>query len=563
VSNALDRVSIRNKIISAFTLLLCGTVALGAFSLQRLNQIDSIAGVVRDTSLPAARLLEVMAQSSERVRVAQAGVLLAPNPARRKSSNDIIKSQIARFTTAEAQYEPLIASPQERESANAVLAAWRRYMAMSQKWYAMEEAGDTVGASALYSGDLSDQSKSFRDGLDKHVEFAVSEGKRSADLGSELSRTAPRWILGALGIIALLCILTGWSMIRSISTPITVMTDAMRRLAGGEMKVRIPGSSRSDEIGGMATAVQVFKDNMIRAAELSAAQETAHAATEQRATRLNDLLHGFETKIGSLVGILSSASTEMEKTAQSMSSTATQTNEQALAVTSAAEEANAGVQTVASAAEELTSSIGEISRQVVQSSRITEQAVNEARRTDKVVRALAVSAQKIGDVVVLINNIAGQTNLLALNATIEAARAGDAGKGFAVVASEVKSLAQQTGKATEEIGIQISQIQAATNEVVQSINGITTVIGEVSVIITTIASAVEQQGAATGEIARNVQQTAVSTQEVTANIAGVSQAANDTGTAASHVLNAAGDLSRQADHLSGEVRQFVAGIRAA
>ncbi len=221
------------------------------------------------------------------------------------------------------------------------------------------------------------------------------------------------------------------------------------------------------------------------------------------------------------------------------------------------------MQTVASAAEQLTASISEISRQVLQSSRITERAVADARRTDTVVRALSDGAQKIGDVVGLITSIAGQTNLLALNATIEAARAGDAGRGFAVVASEVKNLAQQTAKATDEIGAQIGQIQTATGEAVEAIRAITGVIEEVSTIATAIASAVEQQGAATAEIARNVQQTAVSAHEVTSNIAGVSQAANDTGAAAAQVLSAAEGLSRQAATLTDEVNEFAAGIRAA
>jgi methyl-accepting chemotaxis protein len=218
---------------------------------------------------------------------------------------------------------------------------------------------------------------------------------------------------------------------------------------------------------------------------------------------------------------------------------------------------------VAAAAEELTASIGEIGRQVAQSSKITSKAVDDAKRTDTIVRALAESAEKIGNVVGLITDVASQTNLLALNATIEAARAGDAGKGFAVVASEVKNLANQTGKATEEIDAQITHIQAATKEAVEAIRGISATIEEVSAISTTIAAAVEEQGAATAEIARNVQQTTQAAQEVTVGISGVSQAASETGEAAGHVLAAASDLSKQAEQLSGEVHTFVAGVRAA
>jgi methyl-accepting chemotaxis protein len=271
----------------------------------------------------------------------------------------------------------------------------------------------------------------------------------------------------------------------------------------------------------------------------------------------------FQGKVGQLVAVLAESSRALEGTAQSMASTADVTTSQAATVAAAAEEASASVQTVAASAEELTSSIGEISRQVTQSAHITGKAVQEARRTDAIVRALSEGADKIGQVVDLITNIAGQTNLLALNATIEAARAGEAGRGFAVVASEVKSLAQQTARATEEIGAQIAQVQSATNDAVEAIRGITGTIEEVSSIAATIAAAVEEQGAATAEIARNVQQVSVSTQEVTSNITGVSQAAHQAGVAVSHVLGNANDVSNQASRLSSEVDNFVATLRNA
>jgi methyl-accepting chemotaxis protein len=296
---------------------------------------------------------------------------------------------------------------------------------------------------------------------------------------------------------------------------------------------------------------------------LQADQETARVAGDRRAASLNAAIQDFQGTVGGMVGRLTTASTELEATARVMSGTASQTDRQAAAVAEAAGEARAGVQTVASAAEELTASINEISQQVTRSARISEKAVDDARQTDLTVRALSDSAQKIGDVVGLITGIAGQTNLLALNATIEAARAGDAGKGFAVVASEVKSLAQQTAKATEEIGAQITQIQAATQEAVTAIQGITSTIAEVSAIATSLAAAVDQQGAATAEIARTVHQTAVSAERVTAHINEVSQAATDTGAAAGRVLGSAGVLSREATQLSDEVNGFVSRVRAA
>jgi len=370
-------------------------------------------------------------------------------------------------------------------------------------------------------------------------------------------------VLSVTAAAAIVLAALGLLIVRLVSRPISAMTGTVTALSEGQLDVAISGLDRRDEIGAMAGAVLVFREHMVTAQRLAAEQEEIKAATTaaQKAA-LHQTADAFQAKVGNLVSMLSSGATELQATAQSMSSTATQTNQQASTVATAAAAASAGVQTVAAAAEELSSSIHEISRRVAESSRITGKAVEDARHTDAIVGALAAGAQKIGQVVELIKNIAAQTNLLALNATIEAARAGDAGKGFAVVASEVKSLAQQTGKATEDIAAQIGEIQNDTAEAVQAIKGIGATIEEVSAIAQTIAAAVEEQGAATAEIARNVRQTAASTQDVTANIGGVSQAANDTGAAASQVLGAARGLSQQSEQLTAEVSQFLAGIRA-
>ena len=278
---------------------------------------------------------------------------------------------------------------------------------------------------------------------------------------------------------------------------------------------------------------------------ISVYQEAMMADRAQRGLKLDELMKAFETKTNELVGTVAAAANQLQSTAKSMSGVSSKTNGQTAAVAAAAEEASANVQTVAAAAEELSSSVTEISRQVAQSSSIAETAVREAKRTNDIVSALAEGANKIGDIVQLISAIAGQTNLLALNATIEAARAGDAGKGFAVVASEVKSLANQTAKATEEIGQQIGEIQTSTKEAVTAIQSITKIIGEISHTSTAIAASVEEQGSATKEIARNVQEAAAGTKEVTVNISGVSQGASETGSAATQVLGAADGLSNK------------------
>ncbi|MBR1170426.1 methyl-accepting chemotaxis protein [Bradyrhizobium liaoningense] len=371
--------------------------------------------------------------------------------------------------------------------------------------------------------------------------------------------------LAAVGIgLMLLMAALSWLIARDVLGALDRQKNRMQAISEGAIDKPVEETDRGDEIGRMAETLEVLRQTALTARTLEAEQVAAKARSEQeKREALIALADRFDASVGQLVGLMASGSGELETTAKSMSSTAEGTNRRAALVGSAANEASQRVQTVASAAEELSSSITEISRQVAQSAEVTGRAVDSARRTDTIVRALSDGAQQIEHVAELISNIAAQTNLLALNATIEAARAGEAGRGFAVVASEVKSLASQTAEATREIGDKIAQIQGATKEAVDAIGGITATIEEVSRIATSIGAAIEEQGAATAEIARSVSQTAEATKEVTTNIGGVSTAANETGNAAGMVLTAASNLSKQAEQLSGEVGTFLKGVRAA
>ncbi|MBF0167369.1 MAG: methyl-accepting chemotaxis protein [Alphaproteobacteria bacterium] len=364
-------------------------------------------------------------------------------------------------------------------------------------------------------------------------------------------------------VLSLVIAAVGMLAARSIVKPISAMTVVMNRLKSGERSVVVPHTANQDEVGEMARAVEVFKQNLIEVEKMQAEQERLkHKAEEDHRQLLNDMADNFEKSVMGIVSAVSGSATELHSSAQSLSAMAEQTHRQAAAVAAASEEASANVQTVASAAEELSSSIQEITHRVEDSAKVSSSAVDEATRVNTMVQGLAGAVSKIGEVVNLITDIASQTNLLALNATIEAARAGDAGKGFAVVANEVKSLANQTAKATDEIASQISAVQGATHEAVDGIDGITKTISKISEIASAIATAVEEQGAATAEISRSVQQASAGTNEVSSNITSVTQASTEAGNAASQVLEAAKELSHQSEHLREDVGRFIAHLRA-
>lgn len=370
-------------------------------------------------------------------------------------------------------------------------------------------------------------------------------------------------IAGLVGVVVVIMVGIGIFFARSITAPLVSMTEVMGVLAGGNLSVVVPCMARGDELGSMARAVQVFKDNASEVNQLRADQEANAALAEQqsKAARM-ELADSFQATVGGIVKAVASAAANVQVSAQTLSATSEQTTQKSIIVTGAAEETSANVQTVSSAAEELSSSISEITRQALESTRIAEAAFEDVEKTNGQVSGLIQASDKIEDVIALITDIAEQTNLLALNATIEAARAGDAGRGFAVVASEVKELASQTARATEDIGAQIKGIQDSTQTTVSAIQSIGGTIRSIREISCAIASAVEEQGSATQEIARNIEQVANGTVEVTSSISSVNQAAGETGRASEQLLIAATDLSSQSEVLNSEVGDFLEKVRS-
>jgi methyl-accepting chemotaxis protein len=423
------------------------------------------------------------------------------------------------------------------------------------------------------------------------TKFAIVTQMAVAEINAPIAELRKIMIFIALGA-TLIIGLIGYLASRTISGPIGKITGAMSQLAAGEKETEIPEKGRSDEIGDMAEALESFKQAAIESeirtkalaeAERKEGQQREKAAQEkakidedlarrsaeearlaqEKSDQMAQITSEFEDTVNGVMATFASAATELEASAETMSKTAELASQQTTAVAAASEEASSNVQTVAAAAEELSASVNEISRQVEESARIAREGVEDAEKANVRIQGLASAAMKIGEVVDLINDIASQTNLLALNATIEAARAGEAGKGFAVVATEVKSLADQTARATDEIGAQIAEIQGATNDAVDAIRGIGETIGKVDGIATSIASAMEEQGSSTTEIAHSVQSAAAGTQEVSSNIAGVTQAASETGGAADGVLGATKELNEQTGILRNAVTTFLEKVKAA
>ncbi|SEH25317.1 methyl-accepting chemotaxis protein [Magnetospirillum fulvum] len=560
---ALNNLKISVKLSLAFALVMLIMLINAAINLYEMAEMDRAGVDISQNWMPSVETLARLETLVVEHRVRELAHIATYTPEGIAEQDRNVVRQREQIAETQKKYEALISSKEERSIYERFLSDWNAYIQTTDKVLDLSRQGSKQEARELQLGKSRELYTDMRNILTEDVELNRAGAREAADVLNNSYTNARIALFIDLAVIAGVIIVLALSLRSMIAQPISAMTEAMRRLAEGDHAIEIPARDRGDEIGEMAKAVQVFKDNAIRTEQMGSERRAEQAAREERTRRIESLTSDFDQAIGSVLDMVSQAAGQMENTAQAMTSNADRSNQQASTVAAATEEASTSVQTVASAAEELSASITEIGRQVEQSSRVSQAACTEASRTNETVKGLAESSAKIGAVVSLINDIASQTNLLALNATIEAARAGDAGKGFAVVAGEVKHLANQTAKATEEIGAQISAVQSATEAAVAAIGAIVTRIEEINGIAGAIAAAVEEQSAATAEIARNVQQAAQGTNEVASNIGGVSQSAAETGEAAAQVLVSARTLSQDATEMKSVVERFLEGVRTA
>ncbi|BAE50610.1 Methyl-accepting chemotaxis protein [Paramagnetospirillum magneticum AMB-1] len=561
-NSMLDRLSVAKKLILSFGAILSVVIGLSVFAVNRLAAVNQLSTDLADNWLPSVDVSRELDGLLAKQRATVFRHILTTDEAQMAEVEKVLNDQHSAFVAALERYGKLLSSPEEKANFDDWAKVAVEYDAMTARALDFSRKNENDKAKEVILSNLPLYANAQKHAA-KAVEINVRGGKDASLAGDALYHLSRMILLIAVAVVIVMVVIFGLLLRKSIAEPIIAMTAAMNRLADKDFAVAIPAVGRVDEVGRMASAMQTFKDNMLRSEQMESEQRAAQERNVARGKTIESLTRNFDEAVSSMLNAVSRASTDMEHAAQGMSATAEQTSRQAVMVAAATEEASSSVQTVASAAEELAASIHEIGRQVTQSSTVARMAAEEASKTNQTVNGLAESSARIGDVVSLINDIASQTNLLALNATIEAARAGDAGKGFAVVAGEVKNLANQTGRATEEISQQIAAVQEATRQAVDAIGGIVKRIEEINQISAAIASAVEEQSAATAEIARNVQQAASGTQEVSATIGGVTKAAEETGTAAVGVLGSIKSVNQQADALKGVVANFLTGVKSA
>ncbi|WP_298878552.1 methyl-accepting chemotaxis protein [uncultured Bradyrhizobium sp.] len=562
----MSKLSIVFKLLTVLSVLVLSLAGVGVVAIGTMQSINSHTVEIAESWLPSVRALGSMRADINELRVALRLHVMQDTLEGKEAAEKRLASLQARIETTRKVYEPLITSAEERSLYQQWTKAWADYLTGVQDVMALSRKSPgkfPTDANEMLQTKVAKMAQAADPLLLKGIELNNHGAELETKQAAESYATIFRVLVGIIMASVVIAIGAAYYLVRDVSRGIASIIKPMQSLGEGDLSADVPHRGEKTEIGSMADALQIFKEALIakRAAD-EAARLDAEAKIE-RGRRVDAITTKFEAMIGEVVGTVSSASTELEASASTLTNTAQRGQELATVVAAASEEASTNVQAVASASEELSSSITEISRRVQDSARMAAEAVEQASRTNERVNELSQAAARIGDVVELINTIAGQTNLLALNATIEAARAGEAGRGFAVVASEVKALAEQTAKATGEIGAQVSGIQAATQESVSAIQEIGGTIERLSEVAAAIAAAVEEQGAATQEISRNVQQASVGTQEVSSNITDVQRGAIETGEASVEVLSAAKSLASDSTRLKVEVAQFLESVRAA
>ena len=566
IKSMLANFSIRAKITAVVAFLLIATTGMGLLAVRNMRAINASTVDITTNWLPSVRVLGDLRAGVITYRTVIREHMLAETAEEKQAAEKNLAGVVEDNNRIRHTYESLITSAEERALYSEWVQQWDRYKKGTEEVMALSRK--SVGKIPHEAHELNSKTVN-KIGMDadailkKSIELNNTGADRVAKDAADNYTSAFEILAAILGVAIIVGIAVGIYLVRDVSRGIASIVAPMQALGGGDLTAQIPHQGEQTEIGSMAESLQVFKEALIakKAADEAAARDAE--AKIERGRRVDGITRQFESMIGEIVDTVSSASTQLEASAGTLSATAERAQELTTMVAAASEEASTNVQSVASATEEMASSVNEISRQVQDSARMAGDAVDQARKTNERVGELSKAAARIGDVVELINTIAGQTNLLALNATIEAARAGEAGRGFAVVASEVKALAEQTAKATGEIGQQINGIQAATQDSVNAIKEISGTIEKLSEISSAIAAAVEEQGAATQEISRNVQQAAQGTQQVSSNITDVQRGAGETGMASSQVLSAAQSLSGDSNRLKLEVGKFLSSVRAA